>query len=131
MTKHNPRTPLLFVLLLTLCFFVNIAYADETDYSVYDLTALPAQLASHLMIDIFTAGLLCTAVFMFIPLMAVAIITRSRKSSWIIEIALSLVLMGFCVAMTWLPVFFIVAFCLIIALLFAGKSRDMITGGGK
>ncbi|MBA7492011.1 hypothetical protein ES702_02560 [subsurface metagenome] len=132
MTK-NPRTPpFLFVLFLILFLFsiVDVAYA-ETDYSIFDLTALPTQLAAHLMIDTFTAGLICSAILILIPLLAITIITRSKYSSWIPELALSLVLMGVCVALTWLPVFFIVAFALIIALMFAGKARDMITGGGK
>lgn len=127
MTKHNPQTPLLFVLVLTLSLFVNIAHA-ETDYSIYDLTALPQQVANHLMIDVFAAGLICWSVLFLICMLPMTIISRSKRSSWIPELALTLVLMGFGIAVTWLPIFFIIAVALIIALMMSGKMRDYITG---
>lgn len=126
MTKYNPL-PLLFFL-LALSFFVNIAYANETDYSVYDLMALPEHVAEHLMISVFAAGLICSGVLFLICLLPMTIITRSKRSSWIPELALTLIIMGFCIAITWLPIFFIIAFALIIALMFSSKMRAFITG---
>lgn len=126
MTKHNPRTPLLFVLFLALSLFVNIAYAED-DFS-FDLTAVPTQLAARLNITIFAAGLLCSGILILIPVLAITILTRSKKSSWIPELAVTLIFMGFCVAISWLPIFFIICIPLIIALMFAGKARDWITG---
>lgn len=126
MTKYNPLTPLLF--LLALSFFINITYAEETDYTVYDLMALPQNVADHLMITVFAAGLICSGVLFLICLLPMTIITRSKKASWIPELCLSLIIMGFCVAVTWLPLFFIICIPLIIALMMAGRMRTFITG---
>jgi len=129
MTKHNPPTPLLFLFTLAFLFSISISpVLAETDYSIYDLNALPTQVAAHLMINVFTAGLICSAVLFIICLLPMTIVTRSKRSSWIPELCLSLILLGFCVAMTWLPIFFIIAPCIIIALMFSGKMRDLITG---
>ncbi len=120
-------TPYLFLLLLA--FLIVPAQAqNQTDYSVYDLGALPAQVALHMQIDEFSAGLLCSGVLLLMALIPTTIIARSKKSSWIPEIAVTLIFMGFEIGIGWLPIFFIVVLCFLIAMMFSSRVRTWVTG---
>lgn len=129
----NPQRPLrgvpptLFLLTLA-CLIVPALAQNETDYTVYNLTALPDQVATHMQIDIFSAGLLCSGVLLLMALIPTTIIARSKKSSWMPEIAVTLIFLGFEIAIGWLPVFFIVMLCFIVALMFSSRMRTWITG---
>lgn len=127
------RTPSLFFLLILATLFLLFLIApvhapNQTDYSIYNLTAFPERVAEHMQIDLFASEMLCCGIGLLLGVIPTTIITRSKKASWIPELGVTLVLLGFFIAVGWLNVFFIVAFCFVIALLFAGKMRDFVTG---
>lgn len=123
----SPLTPLFFLLIVITFLhvsFLNVAYA----YEELNLTDIPYRVADTLNINLFPAQLLCSIIFMMICILPITIIARSKHASWIPELTVGLATMGFCIAIAWLPVWFILILSLLIALLFGTKMKDVITG---
>lgn len=118
--------PHLLLVLLALLFLLCIKPAHAPD--AYNLTALPDRVAEHMVLDLFPAQMLCCGVMLLLCLIPTTIIARSKKSSWIPELAVTIIVLGFQVSVGWLNVFFLVIISFIIALMFAGKMREFITG---
>lgn len=112
-------------------FFISPVHANDQNFTQINLTDIPLRVAESLNTYPFAGQLICSAIFMMILILPTTIITRSKHSSWIPEIAIVLISMGICVGIGWMPVFFFLMLCLIVAILFAGKMRDTITGGSK
>jgi len=103
-------------------FSILPAYGQDNEV---DLSNFPNQLASKLNIPLFAAKLLATSIVLAIFLFPVVLLTKNP----IAHMFIGLVVMGFCIAMDWLPVWFLLVVCMVIALMFSGKMRDWITGG--
>ena len=126
-----PHPPLFLVLLIIFMFPFLISPVQGADnYTGLNLTDIPYRVAESLNIDIFAGQLLCSIILIQICLLPITIIARSKHASFIPEVAVTLVVMGFCVGIEWLPIWFFLILSLLIALMFAGKMRDVITGAG-
>ena len=131
MIKSMPLISLFFVfIVLTFMFpfFICPVQADGDSHDI-NLTDIPIRLAEGLNIDTFSGKILCSIILLLICVLPISMIVRSKYSSWIPEIAITLCIMGFCVSIQWLPVWLFLVLCLIIGLMFAGKMRGFITGG--
>jgi len=104
---------------------INSVHAEET----IDLTNVPQWLATQLGIPEFAGGILAFILLMLMTVLPFAIIARGRKAGFIPELALSLGVMGLCIALEWLPYWFLLILGMLVALMFSGKMRDLITGG--
>ena len=125
-----PPLFLAFTIIFMLPFFISPVLADEVNYTEINLTDIPYRVADSLNIDVFAGQLICSCIFMMILLLPITIIARSKHASWIPEVAMALIAMGICIGIGWLPVWFLLILSLLIALMFAGKMRDVITGAG-
>jgi len=110
-------------------FFIS-PVQGANNYTELNLTDIPYRVADSLNIDLFAGQILCSVIFMMICLLPITIIARSKHASFVPEIAITFVTMGFCVSIEWLPVWFFLVLSLLVALMFAGKMRDVITGAG-
>ena len=119
-------------LFLTMMFFILKAQADDdgTDYTKINLTDIPIRVADSLNIDNFSGQLICSCIFIMIVLIPIAMITKGKYGSMIPECAITLVVMGICIGIGWLPVWVFLVFCMLIGLMIAVRMRKIITGGG-
>jgi hypothetical protein len=53
------------------------------------------------------------------------------SKSLVPPIFVGILVMGLCVALNWLPVWFLVVLAMLVALMFAGKMRDWVSGTSK
>ena len=120
MEKTKLLLPLLFLLTLMLIAPVNA----ETGI---DFKAIPEFFADKLNISVFAGGILTSGIVLLIVTLPVVIIVRG-KNVLIAIIAIDFIFMGFCIALTWLPYYFLLIFSMLIALMFSGKIREIITG---
>lgn len=114
-------------LVFSIVLSVPTVYAEES----YDLTELPMRVGEYFGISIFAAGLIVSALFILFPTMITGLVMKRSANTAILYaiLVVDFVTMGFLVALAWLPYWIFLILCLIIALLFAGQIRDMITGG--
>ena len=104
--------PLLCFLVLTL--FIIPVLAQEEDVN---LVNFPTQLAAHWGISTFAAGLFLSS------LLAVAFLFPFMlwKKSGLMIVMVGFSVMGFCIAIGWLPYWIMLMLSLLIASMFAGK----------
>lgn len=122
MKRSLTLTPLFF--LLTLYIISPAQGANEIDFNSF-----PTQIADKLSISLFPAQILLSGVIMLMFLLPIALITRKRNTQGAIpEVAMTLVIMGFCIALGWLPFWFLLVLSMLIALMFSTRVRDAITG---
>lgn len=90
-----------------------------------NLLNIPIQLSIALGISVLTAGLICGFILELCFVLPVLIFTDNALVLMIFSI------LGICtgVAIGWLPYVCLILIILIVALLYAGKVRDLITGG--
>lgn len=75
---------------------------------------------------LFAGQILASAIVCLAILIPVAIWGKGFLPSLI----MGLLGLGFCTAIGWLPFWFLLILSMILALMFSGKIRDWITGGG-
>lgn len=112
--------PLFFLMLISPVFAPD-------DVNLLDL---PEQLGERLGVSTFAGGLIASAILFMITVLPIAMITRRRNTGFIAELVVGFVVMGVCIAINWLPYWFILIFSMIVALMFAGRMREFITGRG-
>jgi hypothetical protein len=108
---------------VTIMMTLPIAHAVDENDEVY-LLDLPQKFADAFNIGLFPAQIFTTGIIMMIFMLPIAIWSKSI----IPPIFVGFVVMGLCVALAWLPVWFLVVTAMLVALMFAGKMRDMISG---
>jgi len=114
-----------FLSLLFLCavYLVNIiVFPVHADGDV-NLTDLPSQLANALGISVFAASLLASAIFLFAFLLPVAI---WGKESVFPTAIIGFVVMGFLVAVGWLPAWVMLMTVLLVAGMYAVIWKHML-----
>lgn len=98
----------------------------------YDLSELPGNVGTYFNIGDFAGGLIVSAIFLLFPtamiMFACARAKTSGETMFLAVLICDFVLMGFLVALTWLPYWIFLVVCLLVAIMFAGKIRDLITG---
>lgn len=114
--------PFFLVLTLTL---VNVVYAVEGDD--INLQTFDDALAERFGISVFAGGILATTILALMFLIPIAVYTKTLLPPMIIGI----LTIGFGIAVGWLDVFFMLIIILLIAFMFAGNMKDLITGRGR
>lgn len=92
-----------------------------------DFKAIPELFAEKLNISTFAGGILCSGIILLIVTLPIVIIVRG-KNVLIAILPIDFIFMGFCIAIEWLPYYFLLVHATLVALLFSGKVRDLITG---
>jgi hypothetical protein len=121
MKKIVPTISVILILLLT----INFAHADGE----INLTNFPTYLADQLSISVFAGGILAGIIFMMLVLFPCLLLTRGKNLILLIIVGISS--MCFNVAVGYFPVWTLIIVALIIALMFAGEMRTLITGRGS
>lgn len=88
-----------------------------------NLTELPLMLAEKLGISDFAGKILCSAIFMMMFVMPVAIWRRGFLSA----LFMAIITMSFLVAITWLPSWTMIITILLIGALYASKVKEGIS----
>lgn len=126
------KTKVFLLFLLIVLFFCFVSYASATeDEDVVDLPSFPEKLAEKLNISLFTAKLLASLILMCIPLfpsMLIAGYFGGKDAVAYSCLIVGLSMMGFCVALTWMPVWIFLIICVLVGIMFAGTMRGWITG---
>lgn len=107
-------------------FLINIkmVYAEEED-SV-DLTDFPDKLSEALGIPLFPSQLLSSAILMAIFMFPALALTRGKDTQFLILLIFGNILMGVCIALTWLPYWFILILILLIAGIWSAKFKGWL-----
>lgn len=107
--------PLFFLI----CFSLIIpVYADDPDINIMNL---PAQLASAWGITEFAAGLFMSTLLCLAFLFTIAIWKKTAFAPLIVGIGV----MGFCIAIGWLPYWILIAVVMLIAAMSASRIKRM------
>ena len=122
---------ILILFLILLIMPVSMAHAVDED-EVVNLGDFPQKLADALGISLFVGQLLASLIFMALflfPAMLIAGYFGGAGAVLYTVIFVGLGSSGVCVGLGWLPVWLYLVTCLLIALMFASKMRELITGG--
>ena len=126
------RFPLTYLFFLFLAMFIiKPVVADGENYTRINITDIPYRVADSLNVDLFAGQLICSCVFVMILLLPITMIARSKHASWIPEVAITLITLGICIGIGWLPVWFLLILALLVALMFSDKITGVITGKGE
>jgi len=110
-----------------LSFLISIAHAEAD----VDISAIPQNLADKMGIPLFATQLLCSGILLLIFVLPTALIGRKKSGSPIAELFVGFITLSVCIALGWLPVWLFLMLCLLVGVMFAGKMRDFLSGGGK
>lgn len=116
----------MFIALTFLAFFVFVSSAYALEGDDINLQTFDDALAERFGISVFAGGILATTILGVMFLIPIAVYTKTVLP----PIIVTLLILGFGVAVGWLDVFFMLATTLVIALMFAGKMRDWLGGKG-
>lgn len=111
--------PIIILLLLTL--FVGHVYAQDDD--TVNLLELPKRIANALDIPEFAGQMLVCSVFLFTFLLPIAIFTRNL----LVTLLVGFCLMGFFIAVGWMPYWILLIIVLLISAMYSGKIKEWIT----
>jgi len=109
---------------------ISLVHADDDE--TVNLGDFPQKLAEALNVSLFVGQLLASLIFISIfllPSILIAGYFGGAGAVLYVIIFVGMASSGVCVALGWLPVWIYLVECLLIALLFAGKMRELITGG--
>lgn len=111
--------------LLFLCLISSIplVYAAEGDN--VNLMEFPQYLSDAIGIPVLASQLLISTVFLFAFLLPCAIWGKTSLPAIIVGFAL----MGFLIAVSWFPYWFLLLIALIVALIYAKEIKGLVAGG--
>jgi len=112
-------------------FFSVLSFITPVNAENVNLSDVPTKLGEALGIGTFAGQMLMSGIFMLMFLLPICMLTRKGRGSWIPEVAVTFVIMGTCIAIGWLPYWFLLIIGMFVALMFSGTMRDLITGKGK
>jgi len=110
--------------------FVSPVFAASSD--TVNLQNFPQQLATALGVSLFVAQILASTILLCLVLFPSIMVAGYFGGSGAVLYAILIVglpVSGVCVGLGWLPVWIFLVTCLLIALMFAGQMRGLITGG--
>jgi len=122
--KRLRISPLLALFIVFVVMALPVVHAVDENDEVY-LYDLPQKFSEAFNIDLFPAQIFASAIILMVFMIPVAIWSKTI----IPPIFVGVVILGLLIALTWLPVWFLVVLCMMIALLFAGRIREWISGG--
>jgi len=129
MVKSIPISPKAFLLslsFLSLILFISSVQAIEDD-DVVDISKLPNKLAEALNAPLFAGQILASAIPFCIICFPTFLLTKNSMA----HVSAVIIVLGFDVAIGWLPVWLLLVLSVLIGLMFAGQMRDFITGRGR
>lgn len=121
---------LLISLLFSIVFLIQIdmatrVYAQSTDNGTdLNLTSFPAILAEKLSISEFAGELLASLIVMLAFMLPTTLYTKTI----IPPLFVGVVCLAFCIGVGWLDYWFLLVLTMMVAFMFAGKIRTVITG---
>jgi uncharacterized Tic20 family protein len=124
--KRLKIPPLLALLIIFVVMALPVVHAVDENDEVY-LLDLPQKFADAFNIGLFPAQIFTTGIIMMIFMLPIAIWSKSLVP----PIFVGFVVMGLCVALSWLPVWFLVVTAMLVALMFAGGMSTWISGRSK
>jgi len=107
-------------------FSISPAHAEDIDFSV-----IPQNLADKMGIPLFAGQLLCSTIILLIFVLPTALIARKKNASPIAELMLGLCIMGFCLALGWLPYWILLILVMLVAFMYADKIAGKISNRGS
>lgn len=123
------RFSLLLSPLLFLCLFSLVVpcYAEADDDKTLDIMQVPERLSNALGIPLIASQLFVSGIFLVMFLLPCAIWS---KDNVIPSLIVGFVVLGFLIVIDWIPYWIMLIVAMIVALMYAGKMRDFITGSG-
>lgn len=121
--KRLKISPLLALLAIFIVMALPVVHAVDENDEVY-LLDLPQKFADAFNIPLFPAQIFTTAIIMMIFMLPIAIWSKTIVP----PIFVGIIIMGLCIALSWLPVWFLVVTAMLVSLMFAGKIRDWVSG---
>jgi len=112
----------LIVVIALVVALVAPAYAQDG----VDISLLPELLANALNISEFAGGLIVSMILCCFFLFPTILLTRRKAQGTLAVLIVGLGVLGICVALAWFPVWLLGVLCLLIALGFGGKVKDII-----
>ena len=82
-----------------------------------NLTDIPIRLAEGINVDVFCGGLICSLILMLILVLPMVIVVRGKHGSLFLEVGAILMIMGICIGIGWLPIWFLLIIALVSALM--------------
>jgi len=122
-SKIEVISPFLVILTICIVMALPVVHAVEENDEVY-LLDLPQKFADAFNIPLFPAQIFTTGIIMMIFMLPIAIWSKTIVP----PIFVGFVVMGLCVALAWLPVWFLVVTAMLVALMFAGGMRNWLSG---
>lgn len=113
----------LFLVFIVLSL-IGPVYAPD----VVDISEFPQRLADAMGLQLIAGQLLASALVLCLFLLPTMLLTNKYRSQSIAVLIVGISVMGFLVATTWLPYWFLLVIVLIVALMYAGASRDFLGG---
>lgn len=114
----------LFLVLFMFLFSISTVNAESN----VDLSVIPQNLANQLGIPLLAGQLICVTILLCITLFPSLILTRNRRSQEYVVVFMGFIVCGASLALGWLPLWFLVIICLIVASLWASKITGWVGG---
>ena len=114
---------LLFTVFLVALLIPQVYAQNENDDTI-NLLEIPDHLATALGIPLFASQLLTCSLVMLIVLLPIAIFA---KRNTILTLIIGFTLMGFFIAIGWMPFWFLLVIALLIASLWSAKIKGWIS----
>jgi len=109
----------LFIILLVLTH-IPFVYAPDG----IDLSEIPQRLADSMNVPLLAGQLLASALILAMFLFPTLLLTNKYNSQSVAVLIMGVSVMGFLIAVSWLPYWFLLIIVLIVALMYSGKMRD-------
>jgi hypothetical protein len=119
----TPLAILVGIVLLAFLACLPIVHASGDGVNLADL---PQQLADALTIDLFSAQILTSVLFMCLFLFPTLLL--AKKNQMLLGVIVGLGTLGFTVAVGWMPYWVLLIIALITAMMFAGDVRGLFSG---
>lgn len=113
-------SPLLFLCLISSIPSVYAAEGDNVNFMEF-----PQYLSNAIGVPLLASQLLISTIFLFAFMLPCAIWGKTSLPAIIVGFSL----MGFLIAVSWLPYWFLLLISLIVALIYAKEIKDLVAGG--
>ena len=113
----------LFLVFIVLSLIGSV-YAPD----VVDISEFPQRLSDAMNLPLIAGQMLASALVLCLFLLPTMLLTNKYRSQSVAVLIVGISVMGFLVATTWLPYWFLLVTVLIVALMYSGKMRDFLGG---
>lgn len=90
-----------------------------------DITQVPHQLGLALGVSDFVAGIIASIILFTICALPLLFLTRGKN--FVLSLCSGMLIVSFCIALGWLPIWLFAVLALLIALMFADKISKMMS----